>query len=45
MNQKEKPANESVPILKSAGPSSPCKPIRNPKISDNQLLYNAVKPN
>ena len=33
----EKPANESVPILKPVGPSSPYKTVKNSKISDNQL--------
>ena len=36
-HHKEKPANESVPILKPVGPSSPCKTVKNSKISDNQL--------
>ena len=34
---KEKPANESVPILKPVDPSSPFKTVKNSKISDNQL--------
>ena len=34
---KEKPATESVPILKPVGPSFPCKSVKNSKISDNQL--------
>ena len=36
-HHKEKPANESVPILKPVGPSSPCKTVRNSKILYNQL--------
>ena len=39
----EKPSNESVPILKPIGPSSPCKTVKNSKISNNQL--NAIKEN
>ena len=34
---KEKPADESVPILKAVGPSSPCKTIKNSKSPDSQL--------
>ena len=33
----EKPANESVPILKPDGSSSPYKTVKNSKIADNQL--------
>ena len=33
----ENPANETVPILKPIGPSSPCKTVKNSNISDNQL--------
>ena len=36
-HHKEKPANESVPILKPVGPSSPCKIVKNSKILDNQF--------
>ena len=34
---KEKPAYESVHILKPIGPSSLCKTAKNSNISDNQL--------
>ena len=34
---KEKPASESVPILKPDGPSSAVKTVKNSKTSDNQL--------
>ena len=34
---KEKPANESVLILKLDGPSSAVKTVKNSKTSDNQL--------
>ena len=34
---KEKPADESAPILKPVGPSSPGKTVKNAKISDNQF--------
>ena len=33
----EKPANEGIPILKSDGPSSPCKSAKSSKISDSKL--------
>ena len=33
----ENPANETVPILKPVGPSSPCKTVKNSNMSDNQL--------
>ena len=36
-HHKERPSNESVPILKPVGPSSPNKTVKNSKISDNQL--------
>ena len=36
-HHKEKIANESVPIFKPVGPSSPCKTVKNSNISDNQL--------
>ena len=42
-HHKEKPANESVPILKPVGPSSPCKIVKKSKISDNQ--FNTMQEN
>ena len=42
-HHKKNPANESVPILKPTGPSSPCKTVKNSKISNNQL--NAIQEN
>ena len=43
LHHKEKPANESVPILKPVGLSSPCKIVKNSKISDNQ--FNTMQEN
>ena len=40
---KEKPANESVPILKLDGPSSAVKTVKNSKTSDNQ--FNTIQEN
>ena len=37
LHHKEKLATEIVLILKSVGPSSPCKTVKISKISDNQL--------
>ena len=42
---KEKIANESVPIFKPVGPSSPCKTVENSNISDNQLNTAQENPN
>ena len=42
---KEKIANESVPIFKPVGPSSPCKTVKNSNISDNQLNTAQENPN